>query len=61
MSHMELFNNKENEILKFKLNSEGIDVNNIEPRLILITKENKNILLIGEIEKDICKFTIPEL
>ena len=40
---MELFNNKENEILKFKINSEGIDVNNIEPRLILITKENKNV------------------
>ena len=61
MSHMELFNNKENEILKFKINSEGIDVNNIEPRLILITKENKNVLLIGEIDKDICRFNIPEL
>jgi len=58
---MELFNNKENEIIKFKLNSEGIDVNNIEPRLILTTKENKNILFIGEIDKDICRFNIPEL
>jgi hypothetical protein len=58
---MELFNNKENEILKFKINSEGIDVDNVEPRLILITKENKNILFIGKIEKDICKFDIPQL
>lgn len=58
---MELFNNKENEIIKFKLNSEGIDVNNIEPRLILTTKENKNILFIGEVDKDICRFNIPEL
>jgi hypothetical protein len=58
---MELFNNKENEILKFKINSEGIDVDDVEPRLILITKENKNILFIGKIEKDICKFDIPQL
>lgn len=58
---MELFNNKENEIIKFKLNSEGIDVNNIETRLILTTKENKNILFIGEVDKDICRFNIPEL
>jgi hypothetical protein len=58
---MELFNNKENEILKFKLNSEGIDVNNIETRLILTTKENRNFLLIGEVDKDICRFTIPQL
>ncbi len=58
---MELFNNKENETLKFKINSDGIDVGNIEPRLILITKENKNVLLIGEIDKDICRFNIPQL
>jgi len=58
---MELFNNKENELLKFKINSEGIDVNNIETRLILTTNENKNVLLIGEIDKDICKFSIPQL
>lgn len=58
---MELFNNKENEILKFKINSEGIDVNNVESRLLLVTKENKNLLFIGEIDKDICKFNIPEL
>jgi len=58
---MEFFNNKENEILKFKINSEGIDVNNIETRLILTTKENKNVLLIGKIDKDICRFAIPEL
>ena len=58
---MDFFNNKENEILKFKLNSEGIDVNNIETRLILTTKENKNVLFIGEVDKDVCKFNIPQL
>ena len=58
---MELFNNKENEILKFKINSEGINVNNVEARLVLVTKENKNVLLIGEIDNDICRFNIPEL
>ena len=58
---MELFNNKENDLLKFKINSEGININNIEPRLILTTKENKNYLLIGEIQNDVCKFNIPQL
>jgi len=58
---MELFNNKENDILKFKLNSEGIDINNIETRLVLTTKENKNFLLIGEVSNGICKFNIPQL
>jgi len=58
---MELFNNKENDILKFKLNSEGIDINNIETRLVLTTKENKNFLLIGEVDNGICKFNIPQL
>ena len=58
---MEFFNNKENESLKFKINSEGININNIEPRLILVTKENKNYLFIGEITNDVCKFNIPKL
>jgi len=58
---MEFFNNKENDILKFKINSEGINVNSVEPRLILMTKENKNVLLIGKIEDGVCKFEIPEL
>lgn len=58
---MELFNNKENDSLKFKINSEGINVNNIEPRLVIITKENKNYLFIGEVHNDICKFNIPKL
>lgn len=58
---MEFFNNKDNDILKFKINSEGIDVNSIEARLILMTKENKNVLLIGRIENDTCKFDIPQL
>jgi len=58
---MEFFNNKENDILKFKINSDGINVNDVEPRLILMTKENKNVLLIGKIENDICRFEIPQL
>ena len=58
---MDLFNNKENDILKFKINSDGINVNDVEPRLILMTKENKNVLLIGKIENDICRFEIPKL
>lgn len=58
---MEFFNNKNNESLKFKINSEGIDIENIEPRLILITKENKNYLFIGKVNNGICKFDIPEL
>ena len=58
---MEFWNNKENDSLNFKLNSEGIDINNIEPRLILTTKENKNYLFLGKVEKDICKFEIPKL
>jgi len=58
---MEFFNNKENDSLKFKINSEGIDINKIEPRLILVTKENKNYLFIGEINNDICRFDIPKL
>ena len=41
---MDFFNNKENNILKFKINSEGIDINKIEPRLILTTNENKKLL-----------------
>jgi hypothetical protein len=58
---MEFFNNKENENLKFKINSEGIDINKIEPRLILTTKENKNYLFLGEVENGVCKFNIPQL
>jgi len=58
---MELFNNKNNDSLKFKVNSEGIDVKNIEPRLILTTNENKNYLFIGKIKENICKFSIPKL
>lgn len=58
---MEFFNNKENDVLKFKINSEGIDVDKVEPRLILITKENKNYLFVGKVHGDICKFDIPKL
>ena len=58
---MELFNNKDNDYLKFKINSEGVNINNIEPRLILTTNENKNYLFIGILENGICKFDIPEL
>jgi hypothetical protein len=58
---MVLYNNENNDTLKFKINSEGIDVNNIEPRLILTSNENKNYLFIGEIDGDICKFDLPKL
>jgi len=58
---MELFNNKNNESLKFKINSEGIDTDKMEARLILTTNENKNYLFIGTLNENICKFDIPEL
>ena len=58
---MEFYNNKNNDTLKFKINSEGIDTNKMEPRLILTTNENKNYLFIGKIDGEICKFNIPEL
>jgi len=59
---MELYNNNNNNSLKFKINSEGINIQDIEPRLILTTNENKNYLFIGKIiENDICEFNIPKL
>jgi len=58
---MEFFNNVENDTLKFKLNGDGVDLDNIEARLILTTKENKNYFFIGNIKNEICKFDLPEL
>ncbi len=58
---MDFFNNKINEKLKFKINSEGINIDNIEPRLIFKTNENKNYLFFGNVKNDICEFDIPEL
>lgn len=58
---MEFFNNTSNESLKFKLNSEGININRIEPRLILTTSENKNYFFVGKVRNDVCEFDIPEL
>lgn len=58
---MEFFNNTNNDSLKFKLNSEGININRIEPRLILTTSENKNYFFIGKVRNDVCEFDIPEL
>ena len=58
---MEFFNNKENNLLKFKINSEGIDVNNIETRLVFKTNENNNYLIFGKIVDNICEFEVPEL
>lgn len=58
---MEFFNNTSNESLKFKLNTEGINLNKIEPRLILTTSDNKNYFFIGKLKEDVCEFTIPEL
>lgn len=58
---MEFFNNTDNDTLKFKLNSDGIDLNKIEARLILTTKENKNYFFVGSLNKDVCEFDVPEL
>ena len=58
---MEFFNNSMNDNLKFKLNSDGVDLNKIEPRLILTTKSNENYFFIGEIKNGICEFSVPEL
>lgn len=58
---MEFFNNTDNDNLKFKLNSEGININKIEPRLILTTSENVNYFFVGKLKNDICEFDIPEL
>ncbi|MFA5585515.1 MAG: hypothetical protein WDA02_03100 [Saccharofermentanales bacterium] len=57
---MEFYNNDKNDKLKFKINIEGIDINNIEPRLI-ITNENKNYLFYGKVNDSICTFDLPEL
>lgn len=58
---MEFFNNTNNDNLKFKLNSEGININKIEPRLILTTSDNVNYFFIGKIKNEVCEFEIPEL
>lgn len=58
---MEFFNNKNNDLLKFKINSEGIDTKKIEARLILMTKENDNYVFFGNIKDNTCVFDIPEL
>lgn len=58
---MDFYSNKLNDSLKFKINSEGIDTNMIETRLILKTSENKNYLLFGKLNGNICKFDIPKL
>lgn len=58
---MELYNNKDNEYIKFKINSEGVDIKNIEPRLLLTTENNKNYFILGKVENGVCKFRVPEL
>jgi len=58
---MDFYNNMENESLKFKLNVNGIDTNNIETRLILKTTENRNYLFFGKISEDMCIFDLPKL
>lgn len=58
---MEFFNNNQNDNLKFKLNSDGIDLSKIEPRLILTTEKNKNYFFIGEVKDGIAIFEMPEL
>lgn len=59
---MDFFNNKNNDVLKFKLNVEGIDTNNIEPRLIFKSNDgNINYTFFGKIKENVCVFDIPEL
>ena len=58
---MEFFNNKNNNILKFKINAEGVDVNNIEPRLIFESDKNKNYIFYGKVAEGVCTFELPEL
>lgn len=58
---MEFYNNKKNDTLKFSVNADGIDTSDMEARLILHTKENKNYIFFGEIEGNKCSFNIPEL
>jgi hypothetical protein len=57
---MEFYNNTKNTALKFKMASEGINVSNLETRLILINKKS-NSLYFGKVENDICVFNIPQL
>lgn len=58
---MELYNNKLNDKLKFKVNSEGINTSNMEARLILTTENNKNYFFTGTLYNGVCTFDIPEL
>lgn len=58
---MEFFNNKKNNLLKFKINSEGLNTKKIETRLILTTENNKNYIFFGNIKDSVCSFNIPEL
>lgn len=57
---MEFFDNNPNDRLNFKINIEGIDIDKIEPRLI-IKNEKSNYLFFGKINDSICTFDIPEL
>jgi len=58
---MEFFNNQNNNNLKFKLNTQGIDYREVEPRLVFSTNENVNIIIFGKINEGVCTFDIPEL
>jgi len=58
---MEFFNNKANDKLKFKLNAEGINTSEIEPRLVFNSKDKMNCIIFGKIKEGICTFDIPEL
>lgn len=58
---MEFYNNKQNDTLKFQINTEGADLNKVEARLIFSTGDNRNYLFFGKIQEDKCTFDIPEL
>lgn len=58
---MDLFNNENNASLKFKLNSEGIDINSIECRSVFITNEKIDYMIKGNMDNQICVFDIPKM
>jgi hypothetical protein len=58
---IQFYSNKENDNLKFKINTEGINLNTVESRLILAKGKTKNYLIFGTINEGICEFDIPKL
>jgi hypothetical protein len=58
---MDLFNNKNNDRLKFKINAEGINTSDFEARLVFTTDKKINYVIYGDIRENMCYFDVPEL